>query len=278
MSTRVDEYERLLGLYLRAAQSMEGREFSGPGAWVVESEHLALKLFYHLASLLYLRSGTHLANIAGTDVHFFDFPSEALLCRASFETYLTFSYIFVAPCSDDERNLRYLTWRLGGLFDRQRGAPVSKEALVRLDAEKKQIGVLLEEIQENPAFAALPLKRQKEARQGRWRLNNGWSDLALMAGKNKKYFSSLYAYLSSHAHSGYLSATQIGQAQDKQVQFQLGEGYIGIGLTLISHFLTDYASLFPPVAEVIERSPEDKQLLQIWQGVGENMGDVYGDA
>jgi hypothetical protein len=39
------EYRALLDLYLRAAETMAGREFRGEGAWIVEAEHLAAKLF-----------------------------------------------------------------------------------------------------------------------------------------------------------------------------------------------------------------------------------------
>src|SRR5665648_32002 len=274
--SKVDEFARLLGIYVHAAQSMQGREFSGSEAWVVEAEHLALKLVYHLASLLYLRPGTRLS-ISGTEMHFFDFPSAAVLCRSAFETYLTFSYIFISPCSDDERQLRHLVWNLGGLFDRQRSAPETDEACAVLTGERQQIQDLLKEIGRNDAFLALPPKRQKEARRGQWRFDKGWADLADMAGKNKKYFASLYAYLSSHTHSGYLSAMQIGQADDKQTQSALCEPYIGIGLTLLSHFLTDYGTLFPPVAEAIERNPDDKRLVDLWQAVGDNMGELYPD-
>lgn len=257
---------------------MAGSEFRGAAAWVVESEYLALKLFYHLASLLYLHPGTRIAGLAGVDVHFFDFPSAAVLCRASFETYLTFNYIFVSTCSDEERRLRYLTWCLGGLLDRRRATPVTDETRQRLDDEREQIRELLEEMAANKAFVALPPKRQKDARKGRWRFDKGWADLAVMAGKNRDYFASLYAYLSSYAHTGYLSALQIGQAQDKQDQFQLGEPYISIGLTIMSHFLTDYASLFPPVAKAIKSSPEDKRLLELWHHVGTRIGQVYESA
>lgn len=275
MSDRSAEYRRLLDLYVRATQSLAGFEVVGPRAWLVESEYLALKLFYHLASLLYLRPGTHFSDLGGVDVHFFDFPSAAVLCRASFETYLTFNYIFVAPCTDEERRLRYLTWSVGGLLDRQKATPRTNETVQRLDEEKDQIRKLLAEIEKNEAFVALPPKRQKEARKGQWRFDKGWADLAELAGKDRAYFAGLYAYLSSYAHTGYLSALQIGQAQNEQDQHQLGAVYISIGLSMMSHFLIDYAALFPPVAQVINGSPDDKRLVELWHGVGNSMGRLY---
>jgi AraC-like DNA-binding protein len=275
VSKRSSEYRQLLDLYVRSTQSMAGSEFRGSKAWIVESEYLTLKLFYHLASLLYLHPGTHFTNLGGIDVHVFDFPSAAVLCRASFETYLTFNYIFIATCSDEERRLRYLTWSLGGLLDRQKATPRTNATRQRLDEEEEQIRELHGQIEENQAFAALPPKRQKEARKGQWRFDKSWADLAAMAGKDRAYFAGLYTYLSSYAHTGYLSALQIGQAQDKQDQYQLSAMYIDVGLTIMSHFLTDYAALFPPVAEVINSSPEDKRLLELWHGVGSSMGRLY---
>ncbi|MBI3766881.1 MAG: hypothetical protein HY271_00125 [Deltaproteobacteria bacterium] len=275
MSERTPEYKRLLDVFVRSVQAMAGQKFAGQEAWMVEAERLATKLFFHLASLLYLRPGTRFEELAGIEVHFFDFASSAVLARACFETYLAFHFIFISPSSADQRHLRYLVWTLGGLLDRQRVTPFTDYGRQRLEEEKKQIEALRTQIQQSPAYADLAHERQKDARRGKWRFEKSWADLAVIAGGSQRYFVGLYAYLSSYAHSGYLSALQVGQAQDKQVQLQLGQMYVGIGLTIMSYFLTDYASLFPPVAAALDASPEDKRLVEVWHLTGADMERMY---
>ena len=274
----ITEYRVVLGLYVRAVEAMAGKTVPGTSTWMVEAEHLATKLFFHLASLLHLRAGTKLDEVTGFKIHFFDFASSAVLARSAFETFLTFHFVFVAPTTPDERHLRYLVWRLGGLLDRQRFTPTSEEGRQCLKREAAVIDSLRREIEENPAYRHLPKSRQEDARKGRWKFGNSWVNLAVLAGSSQRYFVGLYAYLSSYAHSGYLSALQIGQAQDQKVQYELGENHIGIGLMLMSHFLHAYGKLFPAVAEVIESYPDGRVLLQKWYLTGKDMESLYEDA
>ena len=188
---------------------------------------------------------------------------------------LTFYFIFIAPTSDDERHLRFKVWSLGGLLDRQRFTPTSEEGRERLKQEALQIGCLCNQIQTNPEYAKLPASRQKDARKGRWKFENSWVDLAVIAGSSQRYFVGLYAYLSSYAHSGHLSALQIGQAQDKKVQYQLGEIYVGVGLTIMSHFLVGYSSHFLPVQKLIAANPADAALLEKWRFIGSELNSLY---
>ena len=70
---------------------MAGERVEGERAWVVEAEYLAKKLFFHLASLLYLRGGTQFEGLAGINIHFFDFASSAVIARTAMETLLSIS-------------------------------------------------------------------------------------------------------------------------------------------------------------------------------------------
>jgi hypothetical protein len=275
MSDRTEEYKLLLGVFVRSIEVMAGRKLAGDDSWIAEAEHLAAKLFFHLASLLYLRPGTRLGELAGINIRFFDFASSAVLARACFETYLAFHFIFISPTSTAERHLRYLVWSLGGLLDRQRMTPLTDYGRERLKEDRKQIETLHTQIEHNAAYAALAPQRQKDARKGNWRFGKSWVDLAVIAGGSERYFVGLYAYLSSYAHSGYLSALQVGQALDKKVQFQLGQMYIEVGLTIMSYFLTDYASLFPPVSAALEASPEDRRLIEAWHLTGADIERMY---
>jgi hypothetical protein len=275
MNDRTPEYKRLLDLFVRSVDVMAGQRVTPQEAWIVEAEHLAKKLFLHLASLLYLYPGPRFDELAGIKVHFFDFASSAVLARACLETYLAFHFIFISPRSEEERHLRSLVWKLGGLLDRQKVTPSTDYGRQRLNEEREHIEPLRTQIRLNPAYSDLTSKQQKDACEGKWRFGKRWSDLAVNAGGSERYFVGLYAYLSSYAHSGYLSALQVGQAQDKQVQLQLGQMYIGVGLTIMSYFLTDYASLFSPVAAILDASQDNKRLIEVWRLKGSDIERMY---
>jgi hypothetical protein len=142
----------------------------------------------------------------------------------------------------------------------------------------EQIERLRKQIKENHAYARLNRTRQKEAIDGKWRFGNSWLQLATIAGGSQRYFKGLYAYLSSYAHAGYLSALQIGQTKNYQGQLQFGEMHIRVGLTIMSYFLTDYASLFPPVAAAIDANPEAKRLIEMWHIPGTDIESMYEDS
>ncbi|TAJ10585.1 MAG: hypothetical protein EPO61_01890 [Nitrospirae bacterium] len=275
MSDKIADYKALLDLYMRAVQTMAGKQPSVEETWMVEAEHLAQKLFMHLASLLYLRSGTRIDEFTGQRIHFFDFASSAVLARTAYETYLTFYFIFAVPKAAQERCFRCQVWKLGGLLDRQRFPPISQEGKQRLEQETIQIQELRSRIEQSPAFIGLPVKRQKDVLKGRWKLGKTWKEIAMVTGSSKRYFVGLYAYLSSYTHSGYLSALQVGQAEGKDVQYKLGELHVGVGLSLMSHFLDAYSSLFPPVKHLIDADSASKKLLEKWLITGQDMDRLY---
>lgn len=275
MNNKTSEYKRLLDVFVRSVKALAGQKVGGQEAWKVKAEHLAVKLFFHLASLLYLSRGTSFKELAGSESCFFDFASSAVLARTSLETYFTFHFIFISSPSADEGHLRCLVWNLGGFLDQQRVTPVTDYGRQRLEEVKKQIQEIRRQIKQNTVYLALAPKRQKDACTGKWKFGKSWADLAVISGGSKRYFVGVYAYLSSYAHSGFLSALQISQTQDEQTQLQLVQRSLEVGLIIMSYFLTDYASLFPPVAAVLEASPEDKRLVEYWHHTGSDMDRVY---
>ncbi|MFC1678701.1 DUF5677 domain-containing protein [Elusimicrobiota bacterium] len=272
---KVAEFRRLFGLYIRAVDTM-AHKLPPPGKedCLRDAEPLAIKLSSHLATLLYIHSGTKLQGVLPEGVSFTDFSSSAVLARSAFETFLTFHFIFVSPGSADELRLRYLAWCLRGLSERKRFGPSDEAGRQVLARDAIEIDKLNNEIHQNPAYLALPKNQQKLARKGDWRFGKPWAKLAENTDLGKAYGAGLYAYLSSYAHSGYLSALQISQATSQQDQCKLAKMYVGMCLVLMSHFLCSYAKLFSSVAEHIESNPKDKALLDMWYWVGRNIGEA----
>lgn len=259
------EYEKLLTVFYEVVDSKRGSKLSADEKWLFDAETLAVKLFYHLASILYLSHGTFLPVFSDRSLNFFDQASIKVLARASLETYLTFFYIYCdRNCNIEERKLRHLLWKLSSSTDRQGFNLISEKAVEALQVEKQVMDKMLAEIEENPFFLAMEEKSRKKARKGEWRLGKSWSDLADLAGFAKQTFRTVYRYLCSYAHSGGLSGTQIGQAITIVDQKRLSILPLHLGLLLMSHFLFSYTAFLPETRKVLESDEDGYSLANKW--------------
>jgi hypothetical protein len=127
------EYLKLLETLIKVIEANKGVP-AGPDDRVLDAEGLALKFFGHACSAIYLYTGTTVPEIMAS---LFDVGSINVLGRAALETFLVFHYVFVDPSSDQERDLRYLSWLLAGLLERQEFPVQSLEGKELLSAEKK---------------------------------------------------------------------------------------------------------------------------------------------
>ena len=258
------EYLAMMDVFARCVEAVCGKTVRGDSAFEADTQPLATKLFFHLGSVFHLQEGTSLPRIAEGPAHFIDFPSISILMRAAFETYLTFQFIFVQPTSVEERKFRHTVWVLGGLLDRQRFTTTTPEGKTKLQEEKAQIDGLRQSILSSPVYAQLPEPRRKEAKAGKWRLGKQWVDIAELFGTHREYFVSLYAYLSSYAHTNYLSVLQLSQAHEKDHQSSLAGIYTYVGMTLMSHFILVYCSLFQEAQRVLDEDQDSINLLKVY--------------
>ncbi|MBN1547188.1 MAG: hypothetical protein JW902_11060 [Syntrophaceae bacterium] len=259
------EYTKLITVFYATVDSKRGTKLPASDKWLFDAETLAVKLYYHLASVFHLSFGT---GVPGREDHkntFFDHASINVLARAALETYLTFFFIYCdSNAGIEERRFRHSVWKLSTPTDRQGFNVVSEVALQALAVEKQYMEKMLREIEETPVFLAMNETLRKKARKGEWRLGKGWADLAEIAGFAKQTFRPVYSYLCSYAHTGGLSGVQIGQAITKADQKGLSNVSLHLGLLLMSHFLFSYTDLFPETRSVLEVDEEGYALANKW--------------
>jgi len=259
------EYTKLITVFYATVDSQRGTALLANDKWLFDAETLAVKLLYHLSSILHLSFGTVVPRRAGNNNTFFDHASLNVLARVALETYLAFFFIYCDSSSgNEERRLRHSVWKLSAPTDRQGFNLVSAAAVQALAVEKQYMEKMLREIEENPVFLAMKETLRKKARKGEWRLGKGWADLAEIAGFDKQTFRTVYSYLCSYAHAGGLSGVQIGQAISKADQKLLSNISLQWGLLLMSHFLFSYTALFPETRSVLESDKEGYALAKKW--------------
>lgn len=271
-----EEFLVLMDLYVRMAESLNGKRVDSDEAWRTNMQPLAAKLFFHLGTLFYVHQGTSLPPLAATRVGYIDFASLAVLTRAAWETYLTFSWIFVQPPDAALKRFRHRIWELGGLRSRE-GFPAQLESSkAQLARELAEIADLRERLQADPLFGPLEPARKKEALRGEWRMGQDWVMLAGSAGISRGYFRWVYRYLCGYAHTNYLSVLQQAQAETKSDQEELAGPYLSTGLMIMSHFITAYAQLSAEALAVLDSRPEAKRLVQICRLDASEMDRIYG--
>lgn len=259
------EYLKLMKLFYAVGDHKRGETVTEQDRYLFEVEALTAKLFYHIGTVRYLWLGTQVTLPGDQPRLYVDHSSISVVVRAAFETYLTFYFIYCdLAVSEAEKELRYTSWRLGGLLDRQNFKAVSEGNIPKLELEKKEVDKLISEIESNPIFKGLEKKFQKTIKKGEWRQRKSWSDLSGVAGFNKEIFKDVYSYLCSYAHSGGLSALQIGQAVDISAQQELSNISIQYGLVIMSHFIQSYVKLFPKSKKVLASHQQLKPLVNKW--------------
>lgn len=253
----------MLDIFVKCVDAVKGKSVEAGMSWQADTQPLAKKFFFHLGTALRLQEGTFLHLPSVGQFPFIDFPSISILVRSALESYLTFQFIFVQPNSLEEKKFRHTVWAYNGLRDRQRFKLTTKEGYEKLESEKPRIEELKRQIRDSTFYAELPKDLKKKVIKGGWRLGKQWIEIAEASGTHREYFVSLYTYLSSYAHSGYLSVLQLSQAQTKSDQQGLCSLYTFVGHSLMSHFITAYCELFREAHAVLETNPEYNDFLQV---------------
>ena len=271
-----NEYILLLDFLVRLVASRKGLPLNEETRWSGDTQHVAAKFQMHLGSLFYLTRSTKLPQLGGYDISYIDYPSLFVLARAAYETYLTFNFIFVAPCDTAEKKLRHRVWELGALVDRQKFPVTEAENISKMESEKEILDTLRQEILSDDVYASLHPEKQKEARRGNWQLGYHWADLAEFAGLDRDEFKAEYKFLCSYAHTGNLSVFQMSQGSDAKTQTEMAETNLGLALGIMAHFISDYIRVYPSTADLFKQFPEAQGMVYIFNGFGRKSDDGNG--
>lgn len=271
----MEAYTVLLDIMVRLVESQSGQQIASGEEWRNDAQTLALKLYRHLVSMHNLSEGATVNCSNGLQLHHIDHASIIVIARAALETYLVWHYLYGQP----ERKLsrfRYLTWRLGGLMDRQMLLPVSQTAMEVQAKELVEIEALRAEIETFSQFQEFTQKQKRKLLAGDWKIALGTSDLALAAGFHGSYFSNVYGYLCGYSHASYISALQVGQAKTLEDQLALTRTIMGIGVVTLAHFVCAYPQQFLAAHSVLDADPKAKLIAERWAFRAEDMADTYG--
>lgn len=252
---------RALSVVLEANKGMP----AGPDERVLDAEGLALKCFFHAISCFYLQRSTTVPEFGAS---FFDPASMNVLSRATIESFLVFHYVFAAPETDEERELRHSSWVLADLVERQE-LPVSlPESKEKQRQEKQVIQSLMQKIQRNSEFQKLSLRQQKALLDKKQWRRHSWTEIARNAGLSRLHAEHMYRYLCSYAHSGSLSVMQVRQAETKKDQQFLAETTLRLINVALAFMTKTYCSMFEKAQVALLKEEPLKAKVDEWARLG----------
>jgi hypothetical protein len=257
-------YLLLLNLCVHVINAMKGEQIPSEFPWIGETQPTASKLFHHLGTAYTISKDICLPKNVGGGMVYRDISSLAVLIRTSFETYLTFNYLFVSPQTGEDKKYRHIIWELGDLLALQKYPPFEEENKIKYEENKKLIIALKAQLNDNPVFQKLSLKERQRALGKPWILRPNWTDLAVIAGMGKNFFDSNYSYLSSYAHTGHLSIFQLPQIDSEEIQSEFVNSFLLRGIFIMAHFICAYTSIYPKAQLVLFEYPEAAQVARTW--------------
>lgn len=272
---RDNDYLVLLRGLIEVSEAVKGTP-AKHGDWELDAEGLLLKTVYHASAVYYLSRET---KIPPLQARFLDPASIQVLVRATLESVLVFYHVFAAPKSEAEKELRYTMWCLSGLLTRQRYTPLSTLGKQRLEAEAELVEKLRDKLRGSDLLQCFAGKQQRKILlKGEWRVPEkdekgkydfpSWAQIATSAGLSKKHAYEMYSYLSSYAHSSYLSVMQLRQAIAPKQREMLVDGsteIVNIAMALMADL---YTKFFPKSRSVIQSNERFADAVHTWLYVG----------
>ncbi len=259
------EFLELLRVLLRVAEANKDLP-AGDDDRVLDAEGLALKCFFHAASMFAMSRGTVVQEIGA---NFFDPASVNVLGRATVESFLVFHHLFVSPDSEAERDLRYQSWLLADLLERQEFPDPSPNGRRLLQEERSQIEDVQSKIRANPRFAELTCKQQRRLLEEKdWRRGMSWTKIARTAGLSDVNARIFYRYLCSYAHAGSLSVRQLREAKSAEAQRSLLPATMKAVMIALANLIGSYCLVFPRSHAALDGDSRGSALVDTWVYVG----------
>ena len=171
-----ENYVILLDLLAKANDSVKGSSISDvtERERLLDAHRLANKFIGHALTVLNLSRGYKVKELPSFQpVNFTDSWSIDVLTRAAMEAFLIFHYVFYAPTTIEEKDYRYLTYKVAGLAERQNLPESISEHKHQKTEEKKMLEKFRTTLESNAVFQSLTAKQQEKifSGKGKWRWN-----------------------------------------------------------------------------------------------------------
>jgi hypothetical protein len=211
--------------------------------------------FYHLSEGIVEHKGsTEKVKIMGYDM----FTVNAVF-RVLMESYITFNHIFVYPNSDDEKQFRFLLWKVDGLLEKTKFR-IDYENLPDLKAvrekDKRELSESLLAISQNDFYNILSEEERKkiydpEKRKSLWKFTLSANkkirplkiiELVEQCCKTDAFVNQ-YKYASIHTHSNFVSLEHFEKTRSKPISNEQTDPLTRLAIFLTALIINDICNI-----------------------------------
>lgn len=280
-----ENYVILLDLLAKANDSVKGSSISDltERERLLDAHRLANKFIGHALTVLNLSRGYKVEELPSFQpVNFTDSWSIDVLTRAAMEAFLIFHYVFYAPTTIEEKDYRYLTYKVAGLAERQNLPESISEHKHQKTEEKKVLEKFRTTLKSNTVFQSLTDRQRTRFIEGKepnlWRWHPdikkilSWQKIAINAGFSNMLASHMYSHLSGYAHSSHTSVLQVSQALENKDVDMLVKPSMNTMNILMANMIHEYCVLFPEAKVVLEQSGAS-EFVDMWISIGRRLGE-----
>lgn len=260
----IKESLKLLDLIAVILNANKGFRPATEREWYAEG--LANKFVNHAFTVIRLASTQNILELPSQKIEISALASIDVLTRAAFEAFLVFHYVFFMPKTEEERDCKYLAYRLGGILERQNLPASSEEFKLKLIEDRKAINEVIKHLEANKEFQSLGEKQKKGILKGNWR-SLSWSEIAKDVNLDSLIASHGYRHLCGYAHSSSLSVLQIKQAFEKGEERSLYDASVITVNVTMANMIYEYCELFPKAKEALS-SQKGIDLVHQWIIIG----------
>lgn len=250
-----DFYERLLLGPMTAVYS--ARKTSSTMDWMAFSNLLINKFASHSLSFYHLSQGIVERRSDNTlkKTRAYDLFTVNSLFRVMMETYIAINWIFIAPRTVEEKEFRFLLWKLDGLFEKRKfeHSPEIKQeyadVFAKDEADKQEA---LNQIANNKFYRQLDatqiarvLDAAKHKANWKYELQTNnilrplkITELIQMTCRMDAFLN-MYRYASLYTHSNYASVDKFRQMRGKPVPDDYAKPLIKLAIYLTALLIDD---------------------------------------
>lgn len=250
-----DFYERLLLGPMTSVYS--ARKLSSFSEWMSFSNLLIDKFAIHSMSFFHLSQGIVEKRSDDTvkKAKGYDLFSVNSLFRVMLETYIAFNWIFVAPQTSEEKEFRFLLWKLDGLFEKRKFEytdEIKQEAAAILAKDEADKSATVNHLKNNAFYLLLSpqeinrvLDVAKHKANWKYELKPDYelrplkiTELIQMTCRMDAFLN-MYRYSSLYTHSNYASVDKFRQMRGKPVADEYAEPLLKLAIFLTTLVIDD---------------------------------------
>lgn len=244
--------------------------------WLNYSYLLIGKFAIHSSSFYHLSRGIIENRNSGEKIksYGYDLFTVNTTFRAILETYATFNHIFIEPLESDEKEFRFLLWKIDGLKEKlkyQIKESDFKEAKQILENDKSTYQRTIEEI-ENCSFYKSSFQKEMikiynpEKKQFKWKfLNESGIFKPITITKLVEHtcitrgFINSYRHASTHTHSSYLAIEEFERYRGKPMPEYYFKPIIKLAIFITSMIIYDICSVDKNSKDTFSTLPKQVQ-------------------